>query len=205
MLVLLMLRVSGAAAEPDARAVQDAFAKRQAATRSLRAEVTQTLQPGGLPEPVISRLTLRYAAPDRLALDYSEPAGDGVRLAGATMWIGHRGRWTKRSMDSDPAAQPVRALMALMRGERPAVAADYVDTLTAAPGRWLVRLMPVKAPGPRAPRRIDLQLDRTTLGLESVEIALPGEGFVRYEFRAVSRDVPVPDASFSPPTQAGTN
>jgi outer membrane lipoprotein-sorting protein len=99
------------------------FAAVQQATRTFRADITQTLHLQGLAKPVVSTGTLYYASPDKLLIRFSQPAGEWMLVNGPQAAIQKAGRPLERH---DLNAQ----------GRGASHAASLLDFFHADPARW---------------------------------------------------------------------
>jgi len=99
------------------------FAQVQQATRTFRADITQSLQLQGLAKPVTSTGTLWYASPDKLLIRFTQPAGEWILVNGSQAAIQKTGR-------------PLELHDLKAQGRAASHAASLLDFFHADPARW---------------------------------------------------------------------
>jgi len=118
------LRADPQAVSPaDVARYDAAFAQVQQATRTFRADLTQTLHLQGLAKPVTSVGTLFYARPDKLLIRFTKPAGEWMLVNGAQAAIQKTGR-------------PLEIHDLNVQGRAASHAASLLDFFHADPARW---------------------------------------------------------------------
>ena len=99
------------------------FSAVQQATRSYRADITQTLHLQGIAKPITSIGTLYYASPDKLLVRFSQPAGEWMLVNGSQAAI-------------RKAGQPIERRDLAAQGRSASHAASLLDFFHADPTRW---------------------------------------------------------------------
>ena len=112
-----------AASASDVAEFDKGFAAVQEATRTFRANITQTLHLEGLDRPITSVGTLCYASPDKLLIRFSQPAGEWMLVNGSQAAIQKQGK-------------PLERRDLSVEGRSASHAASLLDFFHADPARW---------------------------------------------------------------------
>ena len=112
-----------AASASDVAEFDQGFAAVQQATRTFRADITQTLHLQGLDRPITSVGTLYYASPDKLLIRFSQPAGEWMLVNGSQVAIQKQGK-------------PLERRDLSVEGRSASHAASLLDFFHADPARW---------------------------------------------------------------------
>lgn len=187
----------GAAAQTpasDAEAIAGRADQALAALRSLEAGFVQRVENRALERTSTGRGTLSFAAPDRLRIDYREPAGDLVVNDGTHVWI-YLPSSQPGQVIRQPAAQSgvqnpltylrdLRGRYAIRHAGQEPVAGEATDHLV---------LEPRARSAPFA--RVDVWVGRSTGLLRQVRTTAEGLT-TTYTFQNFERNIQLPDDRF---------
>jgi len=174
------------------------FREKQSSTRSLRATFIQKITIPGMRDTVVSEGELIYLAPDRLAVNFSQPPGDFLLLAGDDFWMGKAGKPPQRRAGDDRAAKPMRSILDALRGKMDDAGSGFRRETSREGGDYRVVLTATGAPHPN-PESIENRIDAATLDLEEIRINLRGGTVVEYRLTGTRRDAPVRPEEFAIP------
>jgi outer membrane lipoprotein-sorting protein len=112
-----------AASASDVAEFDRGFAAVQEATRTFRADITQTLHLQGIDRPIVSVGMLYYEDPDKLLIRFSQPAGEWMLVNGSQVAIQKQGK-------------PLERRDLTTEGRASSHAASLLDFFHANPARW---------------------------------------------------------------------
>ncbi len=117
--------------------------------RSGTAQFTETRHLAVLSQPVQSRGTLKFAAPDFLEMTTTEPAPQTVTVRGNSLCITAAQGPNCVQLSAHPQiAGVITAIRAALSGDRAALQRDYDLGLNGRPEQWTLALTPRQAGGP---------------------------------------------------------
>lgn len=179
------------------------FGALQQGSRTFSAQIRQTLSLEGLSKPLLSQGTLYYAAPDRLLVRFSQPAGEWMLVNGTRAAVKKQGK-------------PVDLKDLSSQGKKSSQAASLLDFFRNGPDRWhhdfdvtmtregdhlVVHLKPWMTPTAtfQGVEGIVTTLQLPGYEIVSMEITLSGPNRVRYDFSGVQRNIPLASSLFAMP------
>jgi outer membrane lipoprotein carrier protein len=189
----------------EAAAVRKHFQETQQATRTLRAEFTSDLKLERLSQSVSSKGVLYYQAPDKVRMEYDEPAGEWVVLSGRKLALKKTNRGIQSfDLDGRPRAQEgLQSLLALVgQGTESWDRTHEVSMFREKNGTRVV-LVPKTREDPRQPERIEVLL-RDDASLEEIRIRFPGGNGLTYRLERPQRNHPLEAALFEIPEEKET-
>jgi outer membrane lipoprotein-sorting protein len=175
--------------EAATRALEAIRAKSRGAS-SVRASFRQVVTTPGLRDPAVSMGELLVVPPDRVRIDFSEPAGEFVLLFDGRVWVARRGRPVEERPSGDRLARPLASLGAVLGGREPADADEWEKRVRIDSGAVTVELTP-RAESRDRPRRIESVFDSATGELMRMRVSLPRGAAVEYRLERVERDAGV--------------
>ena len=177
--------------------VRARFEQRQAQGRTAGVPFTQRLRMPGMRNPATSRGRILFAAPNRIRLDYDQPAGDLLLLPGDGTLVlrkGSRPASVKPLARLDARTQRnLELLLSLFTGRLPEAAAG--NRLSARREGARLTFAIVGGDG----ESVETLLTWPTLDPVAVRVTLPGGGEIHYEFAAVDRRPNLPADAFAAP------
>jgi len=204
--LILGLSASFAAPAPlsaaETATYEKGFAAAQAATHTFRAMLRQTLTLQGLDQPVVSTGELFYAAPGRLLIRFSDPAGEWMRIADGELEMKKTGQPPVRR-DLAQGGSNAATLLDFFGGDAARWDRDFQVTMSRDENndRLRVELVPWRVPGAK---RQGVDRIVTTLRLPdyeviSIEVAMNAENRIGFEFSDGRRNAAIDPQIFKTP------
>jgi len=175
------------------------FQERQQQTKTWSAGFTQIISMPGMREPVVSRGTLSYSAPDQMRLDFTKPEGEFALVNGDQVFLQKTGKKLSKKSLGDNAGKPFEMLLGLLQGQSREEEKDYQPTITREKDRYVIVLLKKDGASRRLPKQITNTLDAVTMEIREVLVELPNDGTIHYRFEEVARNRPLDAALFTPP------
>lgn len=175
--------------EKDANALRAKFQARQRETRSWSAGFSQTLSLRGLGRPIASAGRIFFQAPDKLRIDFAQPAGEFVLVANGRVYTQKRGKRLQERGLEEEASRPFRSLLQMLRGATggPEEEGAFSPNATKEDDGYAITLERQEKASSRLPRRI-INKVTTSLEIREVTVELPNGGTVRYVFSEPQRN-----------------
>ncbi len=182
------------------------FGALQQSTRTFSADIVQTLFLQGLAQPIVSRGALFYAAPDRLLIRFSQPAGEWMLVHGAQSAVKKQGKPLElRDLSSSNSKSSHAAnLLDFFRSGPDHWHRDFDVSMTQEGDQVLVHLKPWMTPTTtfQGVESIITTLQLPSYELVSMEITLSGSNRVSYEFSHPRRNLDLAPSLFDLPKDA---
>ncbi|MFH1066285.1 MAG: outer membrane lipoprotein carrier protein LolA [bacterium] len=182
--------------------LESRFSQKQKETRFLKTEFRQTLQLEGLNKPVVSRGEFFFQAPDRLKLEYTQPAGELALLRDGALVLKKNGRLlVKKQLQSSQAVDSVALLQRFFTDLTAGWDEDYDVSVWRRGEKIAVVLERKGEPQRGQPAKIETLLTGRDLELQSVRVALGEGNELFYEFFNVRRNASFDEAIFAWPKE----
>ena len=185
---------------PETAVYEKGFAAAQAATHTFRAELRQTLTLQGLDQPVVSTGELFYAAPDKLLIRFSDPAGEWMRISGGELEMKKTGQPPVRR-DLTQGGSNAATLLDFFGGDAARWDRDFQVTMSREDDRLRVELVPWRVPGSKRQGvdRIVTVLRLPDYEVISIDVAMNAENRMSFEFSDGRRNAAVDPQLFRTP------
>jgi outer membrane lipoprotein-sorting protein len=175
------------------------FEAKQSATTTFRAELLQFLKLSGLRDPVLSRGEILYRAPDQLLLRYTQPAGESILLHGNEVYV-VKPPAPSRHVHLEPGKPGSEMLyfLGLFQDGGRKIREDWNFSASSESATTTVSLKP------RSPLaevlEIISQVRTRDLEIRSIQVRLPRNTTMTYEFQNIQRNIDLPATLFQPPS-----
>jgi outer membrane lipoprotein carrier protein len=189
----------------DAAAVQKKFRETQQATKTFRAEFTSELKLEKLNRIVSSKGVLYFQAPDRVRMEYAQPAGEWVVLSGRQLAVKKSNRSVQvfDLKERPRAQQAIQSLLAIVGRGTESWDTTHAVEMFAENGKTRVLLVPKSREDARQPEKIEVLL-RADLSLEQIQVRFPGDNGMLYRLGVPVRNQPVDAGLFVIPEEKET-
>jgi len=176
------------------------FAAAQGATHTFRAKLRQTLTLQGIDQPVVSTGELFYAAPDRLLIRFSDPAGEWMRIAGGQLFMKKAGQ-PPVQRDLNQGGSDASTLLDFFGGDASRWDRDFQVTMTRDGDRLRVELVPWRVPNSKRQGvdRIVTALRLPGYEVLSIGVELNAENRIDFDFSDGRKNVPIDPHLFQTP------
>jgi hypothetical protein len=189
--------------QADLARYEKGFGSLQQNTRTFSADILQTLALQGLSQPIVSKGVLDYAAPDRLLIRFSQPAGEWMLVNGAMAAVKKQGKPPDYHDLSGQGGKGSHAanLLDFFRNGPDRWHRDFDVSMTREGDRLWVRLKPWMTPTStfQGVDSIVTTLQLPSYEIVSMDIVMNGANAIRYEFSGARRNIPMPPALFAMP------
>ena len=162
--------------------------------KSLQADFRQTITSPGMRQPVVSEGRFYYEAPDKLRIDYAQPAGDYFLLTGERFQTRRRGKPPSIRDAGHPSARALVALREVLRGTPPA--GEFQKQVERRDGAFVVVLTPL-VPSATLPQKIENRVDAKTFALLGMTITMPQGTSMEFVFKNPRRNQSLDPGIFS--------
>lgn len=162
--------------------------------KTLQADFRQTIISPGMRQPVVSEGRFYYQAPDKLRIDYAQPAGDYFLLNGDHFEIRRRGKPPSIRNAGHPSARALVALREVLNGTPPA--GEFQKQVERRDGAFVVVLTPLM-PSATLPRKIENRVDTKTFALLGMIITMSQGTSMEFVLENPRRNQPLDPDIFS--------
>jgi len=188
--VLIALPVVHAAPAPvspaEMAAYEKGFTAVQQTTRSFKADLRQTLHLQGVAQPIVSQGKLYYETPDRLAIRFSQPAGEWMLVNGTQVAIQKQGKPLQRRDLSAPGKIPSHAasLLDFFHSDAAHWHRDFDVSMTRDGDHLFVTLKPYMTPtaASQGVEQIVTTLKLPAYDILGMEVTINAGNRIDYEF-----------------------
>jgi outer membrane lipoprotein carrier protein len=177
------------------------FEKRQRQTRTLEADLTQTLRLSGIKEPIKSEGHLFYKAPHFLLIRFSKPEGEFVLIRGREVFVKKSGKnlvHRKLSEHSSLRETNILGLLAIFQNVSE-FDKDFNVAMERTKNRLFVTLTPKDTSGDRPVILNTLTLPE--LNIRAIRVTFGQSNNILYEFSNQKRNEEMDSKLFEPPLE----
>jgi outer membrane lipoprotein-sorting protein len=180
------------------------FESKQRKTRSLQADLVQTLRIKGVDEPIRSTGRLYYQAPDLLFFEYTDPADEWMLIRGMELYVKKSDKGLVRRKlrpRSDMKGSSMGMLLSLFQNG----ATDYDDLFDIGMQRTKKQLfvtLTSKESENAEPIQIENTLSLPDLNIQSIRVRFDPKHQVLYELRNVIRNQSIDPTIFKVPEES---
>ncbi|MES2309817.1 MAG: outer membrane lipoprotein carrier protein LolA [Verrucomicrobiota bacterium] len=151
--------------------IESKIEQRQANTKTLQMNFTQSVLPPGEKTPILSQGILYYQKPQNLRINYRDPAGEGLLLS-STETIQWKKGGPLQLETNDPTRPSFRRIILDVLEQKPSIWSNqFQRQMTAGDKTITVSLTPLD-PQARLPDQVQVQLRSSDFQITSIEVRM---------------------------------
>jgi outer membrane lipoprotein-sorting protein len=182
---------------PEMEEMESRIEQRQALTKTLQADFTQSVLPLDEKTPIVSRGVLYYQNPQNLRIDYQDPVGEGLLLT-PTQTIQWKKEGSQRLEEVDPTRPSFRRIILDVLERKPSLwSYSFQREMSRAEKSIFVQLTPLESTS-RLPDRVQVELRASDLQIRRIEVQMK-EFQWSLLFSKIQVNTPIPPRHFQRP------